>query len=68
MSETFDMPMWICPACKKEQQEDEYWTLSEGSSITCKGCEKEFDIISIESTMTIEIEAGEEEHGDQPGK
>jgi len=57
MSETYEMPMWSCPACEKEQQADDYYDLSQGSSLLCQHCEQEFTVTFVETNMSVTIEA-----------
>lgn len=55
-TESFDMPIWICPACKKKQQQDDYYELESGCDLVCGFCEKEFKVAWVDTTMTVTIE------------
>lgn len=51
----FEMPMWACPSCNKEQQYDEYYDLKIGSSMMCQYCEAEFEVEDIECAMHVQL-------------
>jgi transcription elongation factor Elf1 len=56
----FQMPFFTCPRCGKRWQQEEYYDLHAGGSVTCPHCETEFDVVSVDTTMEVEIEAGSE--------
>jgi len=58
MRELLQMPMWTCPACNKEQQQDDYYDLVADDTLMCGYCEKEFKILEREDVMYLTIDAG----------
>lgn len=56
MSEPFTMPIWTCPACKKEQQYDEYYDLKADSEMTCQYCERVFTVSYVDTVMLVSID------------
>lgn len=49
------MPIWDCPACRTKQQEDDYYDLHEGDSLTCRACQKEFPIKGVDTSIEVEL-------------
>ena len=56
-TETFDMPMWTCPACHKEQQVDDYYDIATESDMMCGYCEASFRVLYTDTVMSVTIEA-----------
>lgn len=51
------MPMWVCPACQREQQQDDYGALHTGSSVMCQFCETEFTVMATDATLDVLLSA-----------
>ena len=49
------MPIWDCPSCSVRQQADDYCDLTAGDRLTCRRCEKEFEIESVETVMEVQL-------------
>ena len=45
------MPMCECPCCGHKWQQDDWYDLGIGDTLECRKCEKEIEIICIETQM-----------------
>lgn len=53
--ESFDMPHWDCPVCKKPQLEDDYGQIDAGDTLTCSDCDSEFTFDFTDVSMSVTI-------------
>lgn len=56
-----NFPMIICPHCDQEFQVDDYYDLNSGDFFYCGKCRKEIHIWAVDTTLSGDIQAHEED-------
>jgi len=66
-----EMPFGECPYCGHTWQMDDYYDIEDGDSWACPKCEREFEIVNVDHSITatfvaVSQQAAQEAKGPTP--